>query len=376
MFSGSFINIPQTNPKANYHAHKSEIDSAINRILESGWYIIGQEVEAFEKEFSSYIGTGHAVGVASGTDALELALRACGIGRGDTVITVSHTAVATAMAIVRVGATPFFIDVDPITFTMDPNQLEETIKNWTGIIPKAIIPVHLYGHPADMISINQIAIKYDLFVIEDCSQAHGCMIKNEKVGKWGEIGCFSFYPTKNLGGLGDGGICITNNNEINEKIRLLREYGWKERYVSEGFGVNSRLDEIQAAILRVKLKYLDDENRMRKNIANQYNEGLENSKLELPREIGNIYHVYHQYVIKTENRDELRSELKENGIGTLIHYPVPIHKQPCFEKMSKNQVQLKISEKICSEVLSLPMYPELNERDKEKIIARIAAFEI
>jgi dTDP-4-amino-4,6-dideoxygalactose transaminase len=261
-------------PKANYLAHKEEIDQAIRRVLDSGWYILGQEVAAFEQEFAQYLGVSQAVGVGSGTDALEIALRACGVGVGDAVITVSHTVVATVAAIELVGAMPVLVDIDPITFTLDPNRLEDTIAQHQGSRIKAIIPVHLYGHPAAMPAIKEIARRHDLYVIEDCAQSHGAAIKGRKTGAWGDLAAFSFYPTKNLGALGDGGAVVTDNAELAQKLRLLREYGWQRRYISEMPGMNTRLDEIQAAVLRVKLQYLDKENAQRRELAEVYNSRL------------------------------------------------------------------------------------------------------
>ena len=255
---------PQPYPKANYLAHKTGIDAAVKRVLESGWYILGREVEAFEQEFATYVGIRHAIGVANGTDALHLALRACGIGPGDAVITVSHTAVATVAAIELAGATPVLVDIDPDTFTIDVNSLEDAITkhdqgSWSGASAclKAIIPVHIYGHPADMQAIMDIAERYGLFVLEDCAQSHGAVIQGKKTGTWGHISTFSFYPTKNLGALGDGGAVVTNDPQLSERCRLLREYGWRKRFVCDVPGMNSRLDELQAAILRAKLPSLD-----------------------------------------------------------------------------------------------------------------------
>jgi dTDP-4-amino-4,6-dideoxygalactose transaminase len=360
--------IPQSNPKANYLAHKAEIDTAINQVLESGWYILGNEVSSFEREFAKNMGAAQAVGVASGTDALEIALRACGIGEGDFVITVSHTAVATAAAIERARARPVFIDIDPTHFTMAPKQLEALLTSWPfSQKPKAVIPVHLYGQPANMPEILKIARQHRLFIIEDCAQAHGATINGQKVGTWGDLGCFSFYPTKNLGALGDGGIVITNDDKLAEQLRWLREYGWRTRYVSDiPGGINSRLDEIQAAILRVKLKYLNKENEHRRTIAQNYTTLLNNNKsITLPQTMTGTAPVFHQYVIRVKERDALRLALKEQGINTLIHYPVPIHQQPAF---SDNQLcPLPHTEQAASQILSLPMYPELTNQEVEKI---------
>lgn len=359
--------IPQSNPKTNYLAHKEEIDLAIHRVLESGWYILGKEVSSFEQEFATYIGTKYAVGVANGTDALELALRACGIGKGDFVVTVSHTAVATATAIVRAGATPLFIDIDPNRFTMAPEQLQRLLAQWTSVKPKAVIPVHLYGQPADMSAILAVAQQYGLFVIEDCAQAHGAKIDNQRVGQLGDIGCFSCYPTKNLGALGDGGVVTTNNTLLAEQLKLLREYGWRTRYISDIAGSNSRLDELQAAILRVKLYHLDKENERRLAIAEKYTDILQNSRLVLPKMIKGTVPVFHQYVIQCEERDKVRARLKETGISTLVHYPQPVHQQPAYADGAMSPLRLFHTEQIAQKIISLPMYPELTDQEIETV---------
>jgi dTDP-4-amino-4,6-dideoxygalactose transaminase len=359
--------IPQTNPRAGYLAYQQEIDAAIAQVLESGWYILGQQATAFEQAFATYLGVPHAIGVASGTDALTLALRACGVGPGDAVITVSHTAVATVAAIELAGATPVLVDIDPVTFIMDPNHLEATIKAYKSRGPseanghlKAIIPVHLYGYPADMPAVMEIARRYDLYVIEDCAQAHGAAIQGQRVGGWGHIAAFSFYPTKNLGALGDGGAVVTNDPQLAEQVRLLREYGWQERYVSALPGMNSRLDEIQAAILRVKLSYLDRENVRRRELARLYNDLLAAIPLTLPQCRDGVEHVYHQYVVRSQHRDQLRSFLKNNSVGTLIHYPTPVHAQPAYQKRAIiGPGGLPCTEQVCQEIVSLPMYPQL-----------------
>ncbi len=374
--STSFI--PQSNPQAGYLTIKNEIDNAIQKTVEAGQYILGHEVDRFEEEFASFIGAAHGVGVASGTDAIEIALRSLDIGPGDIVITVSHTAVATVSAIERCGATPLFIDIDPATFTINPDHLETTIKsiiNYDITINgqlKAIIPVHIYGHPADMASIKEISNKYNLHIIEDCAQAHGAKIQGKKVGTFGDLAAFSFYPTKNLGALGDGGIVVTNNHTLKNKLTALRQYGWEDRFASSMPGINSRLDEIQAAVLRIKLRYLDNDNMMRKKIAESYTQAIINTSISVPHEAKEIEHVYHQYVIKTNNQKELIEHLKQNSIGTAIHYPVPIHLQPAY----KNRIPIEngglpITEKICQEILSLPIYPQLTDSQIERIISAL-----
>lgn len=346
------------NPHAGYAAHKEEIDEATLRVLNSGWYILGQEVKAFEAEFAAYIGVGHGIGVASGTDALQLALRTLGVGPGDEVVTTPHTAVATASAVDLCGATPVFVDIEPETYTLDPAQLESAITDRTRVI----IPVHIYGHPADMDAIMEIARRHDLAVLEDCSQSHGALYKGRKTGATGDMAIFSLYPTKNLGALGDGGIVVTDRDDLNEQARLMREYGWRDRYISAFVGMNSRLDEIQAAILRVKLHYLDEENEQRRAYACIYDQKLADAGLTLPTEAPDAAHVYHQYVIRSNRRDELQAYLREHEIGTLIHYPAPIHLQPAYAERCRGR-SFPQCEKAAGEILSLPMYPQLPEKD-------------
>jgi len=360
--------IPQTDPRVNYLAHKSEIDAAIARVLDCGRYVLGQEVESFEKEFASYIGANYAVGLANGTDALYLAQRACDIGSGDIVFTVSHTAVATIAAIEMTGAIPILVDIDPMTFTMDPNRLEDIIKKITGggisgVLgsPKAILPVHLYGQPADLPAILDIANRYNLYVIEDCAQSHGASLQGRKTGSWGRISAFSFYPTKNLGALGDGGMVVTNDPYMAERVRLLRQYGWRDRYISEIAGINSRLDELQAAILRVKLHYLEQENDRRRKIAQIYTDNLTKTELILPICKPWAIHAYHQYVVSTERRDELKEYLRGSGVDTLIHYPQPIHLQPAYRNKVNVNRSLTYTEEASRKILSLPIFPELSD---------------
>lgn len=361
--------ISQTDPGANYFAHKEAIDGAVARVLESGRYILGREVEAFEKEFADYLGVKHAVAVANGTDALHLALRACGVGPGDFAVTVSHTAVATAAAIVLCGASPVFADIDRDRYTMDPDRLEEAVRGVAGGRLKALVPVHLYGHPADMAGIGEVANRYGLRIIEDCAQSHGATYRGRKTGTLGHAAAFSFYPTKNLGALGDGGMVVTDDGDLAERIRLLREYGWKERYVSAVPGLNSRLDELQAAVLRVKLPHLDAENEVRRTVAGTYSSLLGDSGLTLPKVARSVRHVYHQYVIRTPRRDPLKAYLRERGIATSIHYPVPIHRQPAYEARMRGANPLPLTEEIAGQVLSLPIYPEL-PIDRAELVAR------
>jgi dTDP-4-amino-4,6-dideoxygalactose transaminase len=371
--------LPFADPKASYLAHKEEIDAAVCRVLEGGWYILGPEVAAFEQEFSAALGVAHTVGVGSGTEALHLALRSCGVGPGDAVFTVSHTAVATVAAIELAGATPVLVDIDPRTFTMDPNHLEETRREyggaaWTGLRarPKAIVPVHLYGHPAEMPAILDIARRHDLRVIEDCAQAHGAALRGRKAGTWGDVAAFSFYPTKNLGALGDGGAVVTNVPELAEQARTLREYGWRERYVSELPGMNSRLDEVQAAVLRVKLRYLEPENARRRELAQVYQKLLSATSLRLPQALGQTEHVFHLYVVRSQQRDPLKSYLQDLAISTAIHYPVPVHLQPAYQsRIVMGGSGLHETEQACREILSLPIYPQLSDEQVENVAERI-----
>lgn len=345
-----------SDPLAQYQAYKQEIDEAVSQVLNRGRYILGEEVTAFEQEFAQFVGVQYAMGVGSGTEAIHLALKACGIGQGDEVITVSHTAVATVAAIGLCGATPVFVDINPETYTMDPDQIEAQITSQT----KAILPVHLYGYPASILEIKKIARSHQIYVIEDCAQAHGSKYGEQQVGTFGDFACYSFYPTKNLGAMGDGGAVVTNDKILADKIRLLREYGWKERFTSDIRGWNSRLDEIQAAILRVKLKYLEQTNCARRNLANRYQSQLKETSFVLPKAYPDYYHVYHLYVIRSNHRDALLKYLKANGIAAGIHYPVPVHLQPAY--MEQNSELLPITVKATREILSLPLYPELSTK--------------
>ena len=363
-----FIMILCSNPKAQYLSHKNDIDAAIFRVLDSGRYVLGNEVLSLEEEFARYIGVTHGIGVGSGTEALHLALAACGIGVGDEVITVSHTAVATVAAIKLAGATPVLVDIEPNFFTLDPSKLKAAITPKT----KAIIPVHLYGQSVDLDPILEIARKRNLYVIEDCAQAHGATYKEKRVGSLSDISCFSFYPTKNVGALGDGGIVVTNNAKLAKKAKLLREYGWGERYISHMSGWNSRLDEIQAAILRIKLSHLDEDNVKRVSIAKGYYYGLKKIGLKLPEQRVGCKHIYHQFVIRTEKRDELLSFLKSKDIMALIHYPVPIHLQPAYDNLRYDG--LRETEKASKEILSLPIYPELLDSETKTVIDVINRF--
>ena len=356
------------NPAANYRAHRDEIDQAVHRVLDGGMYILGEEVARFEEEFASYLGVRHAVGVGSGTDALHIALRACGVEPADMVLTVSHTAVATVAAVELSGATAVLTDIEPVTATMDVNSLAQAIQEQRSGRIKAIIPVHLYGHPADMPAIMTIAERHGLKVIEDCAQSHGAALDGRKTGTWGHLAAFSFYPTKNLGALGDGGAVVTNDGALADRLRLLREYGWRERYVSDFAGLNTRLDELQAAVLRVKLRHLDKENARRRELARIYDATLLATPVTAPRSRPRADHVYHQYVVQSDRRDALRSFLKANGVGTLIHYPVPVHMQPAYQRrLASNGAALSHTETICRRILSLPMHPQLTDAEAHEV---------
>jgi dTDP-4-amino-4,6-dideoxygalactose transaminase len=360
-----------SNPKAQYLSHKDEIDKSISETLEAGWYILGQQTKLFEKEFAQYIGVDFSIGVGSGTEALHIALKACDVGPCDEVLTVSHTAVATISAIELCGAVPVIVDIEEAFYAIDPAKIEGLITAKT----KAIIPVHIYGQPANIDSILAIAKKYGLKVIEDCAQVHGALYNGKRTGSFGDISCFSFYPTKNLGAIGDGGAVVTNSPELAEKVRLLREYGWAERYISHLSGWNSRLDELQSGILRVKLKTLDGDNAKRAKIASLYNQHLNGTGLITPAKRENTTHVYHLYVIRTKYRDRLKQFLTEKEIGTGIHYPVPVHLQKAYIGKLKGAQDLPATEKVANEILSLPMYPELPEKDVIETIQAIKEFQ-
>jgi dTDP-4-amino-4,6-dideoxygalactose transaminase len=360
--------IRPVDPAAAYLAHRAEIDEAIRRVLDSGRYVLGEEVAAFEAEFARYLGVRYAIGVGSGTDALHVALRACGVGPGDAVVTVSHTAVATVAAIDLTGARPILMDVEPVTGTLDASRLDSVIKQQYSLRVKAVIPVHLYGHPADMPTIMSIADRHGVKVIEDCAQSHGASLNGRKTGTFGHIAAFSFYPTKNLCALGDGGAVVTNDQPLADQLRLLREYGWRQRYVSEIAGLNTRLDELQAAILRAKLPYLDRENERRRALARRYDAAFANTPLMGPRSQQGAEHVYHQYVVRTDRRDELRSFLTDNGVGTLIHYPVPVHRQPAYQgRVVLDDAGLTATEVMCRRILSLPMHAQLSDVDADAV---------
>jgi dTDP-4-amino-4,6-dideoxygalactose transaminase len=345
--------------RREYARMGDEVSQAIQRVLRSGWFILGEETKKFEEEFARYIGARFGIGVNSGSDALYMAVRALGISEGDEVIVVSHTMLSTVDAITRNGAKPVFVDIEPDTYVMDVAEVEAKISNKT----RAIIPVHLYGHPVDMDPLMEIAHKYGLRVIEDACQAHGSEYGSAKVGNIGDIGCFSFYPTKNLGAYGDGGMIVTNNEELADKLGKMRNYGQSKKYYHDFVGVNSRLDEMQAAVLRTKLVYLDAWNERRRNIANLYNELLDDPTILKPVEKQRAKHVYHLYVIRCNERDRLQQYLSREEIQTLIHYPIPVHMQKAYMSDDK----LPITEKTCGKILSLPMNPWMDEEEVETV---------
>jgi len=398
--------IPVLDLKTQYHLIKAEIDAAIASVLESAEFILGPAVQDLEQRVAAYCGCQYGIGVASGTDALRLALTALGIGPGDEVITTPFTFIATANTISHCGARPVFVDIDPETYNLDPAAIEAAITQHT----KAILPVHLYGQPADMDRILELAEKHSLYVIEDCAQAIGARYHSRRrtddegrrtneegptgegsssstfdrssagngcwltVGSMGHVGCFSFYPTKNLGAYGDGGMVVTNDATLAEKVDILRRQGGKEKYTAEVLGFNSRLDSLQAAILGVKLRHLDGWNKARRQIARHYNTLLASLPVTTPCESPDVYHVYHQYTIRAPQRDALMAYLRERGIGTMIYYPVPLHLQKLYASLGYNEGSLPASEAASREVLSLPMYPELTEEQQAIVAETIHEF--
>jgi len=363
--------IPVVNLKAQFSAHEKSIRDAVNRVFKSGRYILGREVCRFEEEFSAFVGATNCVGVGSGTDAIALGLKSLGVVTGDEVITVSHTAVATVAAIEQIGAVPVFVDIDPVSRCMDSQRVATMISAKT----KALVVVHIYGQPADMQAIMSIARNNGLKVLEDCAQAHGAEIFGKKVGTFGDAAAFSFYPTKNLGAMGDGGAVVTNEMEAGLKCKWLREYGWKDRYISHIPGLNSRLDEIQAAILRVKLESLERDNERRRSIASRYKAALQGGAITAPAEIDGTLHAMHLYVVESQKRDELQVYLKKHGIFSSIHYPVPIHRQPAYLGKIRGRRNLPVTETLYEKILTLPMYPELSDEDVTKICAALSGFE-
>lgn len=351
--------IPFLTLRDGYLELKADIDAAVLRVLDSGWYILGTEVEAFESEWAAYCGASHAVGVANGLDALILALRALDIGEGDEVIVPSHTFVATWLAVSAVGATPLPVEPDPATFNIDPSRIEAAITGRT----KAIMPVHLYGQPADIDPILTVARKHGLSVVEDAAQAHGARYRGKRIGAHGDIVCWSFYPGKNLGAMGDAGGITTNRADLAEKVRMLRNYGSRQKYVHEVAGANSRLDPVQAAILRVKLRHLDDWADRRRTVASAYAAALEDCGLILPKVAEGNEHVWHLYVVRSAQRDRAMQMLADAGVGTQIHYPIAPHMQEAYKDLGHAADAFPIAKGLSGEVFSLPIGPHVPGRD-------------
>ena len=347
--------VPFVDLKAQYHAIKTEIDAAIGHILENAQFVLGPEVAAFESEFAHYTGGAHAIGLNSGTSALHLAMLAAGIGPGDEAITIPFTFVATIAAIGYTGAKPVFVDIDPVTFTMDPSRIEAAITPRT----KAIVPVHLYGQPADLDPILEVARRHSLIVIEDAAQAHGAEYKGRRVGSIGDLGCFSFYPGKNLGAYGEGGAIVTNNPEFVRTIRMLRDWGAEKKYLHVLKGYNYRLEGIQGAILRVKLRYLEAWTEARRAHAARYNQLLAGSGVGTPQAMAYARQVYHVYAVRSKHRESLQKALQGREVETGIHYPIPVHLLPAWSELGHRRGDFPHSEQAADEVLSLPMFPEL-----------------
>lgn len=356
-----------------YSTIKSEVISKLDEVMSSSQFILGSQVKQVENDIAKMSKTKHGIGVANGSDAIHIALQAAGVGEGDEVITTSFTFFATAGAIARANATPVFVDIDPVTYNIDPSKIEAVITEKT----KAIIPVHLYGQMADMDAINKIAKKYDLYVIEDAAQAIGSTIREKQVGEMSDAATYSFFPTKNLGAYGDAGMIVSNNDEIAEKAKVIRVHGSKPKYHHHVLGYNSRLDEMQAAILNVKLPYLYTWIENRRTHATYYTNMLNEIVSEYvttPVEVEGNYHVFHQYTLRVQKREELQAYLKEQGISTMIYYPIPLHLQPVFKELGYNEGDLPETEKAAKEVLSLPMFPELKRAQQDYIIEKIAEF--
>ena len=358
------MQVPLVDLSVQYQTIKHEVMTAFEEVLENMQLFLGPQLQAFESEFAVYCGCHHGIGVASGTDALALALSACGIGPGDEVITVSNTFIATVEAIALVGATPVFLDVDPDTYTMDWRQFDQVLTPRT----RALLPVHLYGHPAEMRPILEFAHAHGLRVIEDASQAHGATYLGQRVGSFGDIGCFSLYYSKNLGAYGEAGICVTNDSTLAVALRMLRDHGSRVRYRHEVLGVNARLDELQAAVLRVKLRYLDQWNAARQAHAQAYMEQLQGIVEAVP--LAQLWgtHVYCYYVVQVQERDDFRKTLEHEGIATGIHYPIPIHLQPACARYGYVRGMLPVTETVAERIVSLPMYPELSAEQRWVVV--------
>ena len=364
------MEVPMIDLSALHRGIEDELYLAVRNVMERGDFILGQEVARFEEEFAAYCGAAHAVGVDSGLSALELSLRALGIGPGDEVIVPTLTFIATAAAVTFAGAKPLFVDVDPVTYCLDVQQVEAAITPRT----RAMIPVHLYGLPAEMDELNRIAERHGLVVVEDACQAHGASYKGCKVGSLAHAAAFSFYPSKNLGGFGDGGIVVTDDGDVADKIRMMRNCGQRSKNVHELTPFNHRLDTLQAAILRTKLRYLDQWNESRRRIAANYDELLGNCAVATPASSLESKHVYHLYVVRSSNRDALQAHLRESGIGSAVHYPSPVHLQPFYADQGHRQGAFPVAERLANEVLSLPMYPFMPDEHLKLVALKIEAF--
>ena len=368
------IRVPVVDLAGALAPHLDGVRAAVDRVIGSGWFILGEEVARFEEEFAAAMGASYGVGVASGTDAVALALAGCGIGAGDGVVTVSHTAVATVAAIESLGATPILVDVGPDSFTMSPASLEQRLAEPDGAPPKAVVAVHLYGNPAPLQEICRIADAHGLHVVEDAAQAHGASLDGVPIGAIGRAAAFSFYPTKNLGAIGDGGMVVTSDEGVRDRVRRLRQYGWEERYVSDVPGRNSRLDELQAAVLRTLLPHLEASNEHRRAVAARYDEGLAGSAVTPPAPAAEgAVHVYHQYVVRTPARDRLRAHLSERGIGTAVLYPVPVHRQPAYRHLEPAG-GLPVTDQLGTEILSLPMGPQVTLEAADAVVEAVLDF--
>ncbi len=353
-----------------FYKRQEEYEQAALNVLRSGWYVLGENVEKFEEEFAEYLGVRYCVGVASGLDALWIAFRALGIKEDDEVIVQGNTYIASVMGISINGATPVFVEPDEY-YNIDPERIEEKVTDKT----KAILVVHLYGQAADMASVMAIAQKHGLYVVEDCAQAHGACWDGQKVGTFGDIGCFSFYPSKNLGAYGDGGAITTNNKEIREFVHMFRNYGSEKRYYNKVVGTNSRLDEIQAALLRVKLKYIEEISREKRKIADKYLKEIKHAEISLPRLQPNSDSVWHQFVIHCSRREQLMDYLSSKGIGTIIHYPIPPHLSEAYQYLNIGKGSLPITEQYADSVLSIPIYTGMSEDEQDYVIENINAFQ-
>ncbi|MBH0169325.1 DegT/DnrJ/EryC1/StrS family aminotransferase [Fictibacillus sp. 18YEL24] len=367
------MQIPMLDLSEQYQSLKDEMLTVLDEVMSSSRFILGDNVKKLEADVAAYSNVKNAIGVANGSDAIHIALQACGVKQGDEVITTPFTFFATAGAIARAGATPVFVDIDPVTFNIDPAKIEAAVTNKT----KAIIPVHLYGQMADMDPIVEIAKKHNIYIVEDAAQAIGASYKGKKVGEQGDAATFSFFPTKNLGAYGDGGMIVANNDEIADTMRVIRVHGSKPKYYHHILGYNSRLDELQAAVLNVKFPHLDKWSSLRREKAKNYTELLTEAlgdKVVTPVEAEDRYHVFHQYTIRVEKRDELQKFLQENGVQTMVYYPLPLHVQPVFKELGYKEGDFPISEKAAKEAVSLPMFPELKIEQQKYVVEQIAAF--